>query len=42
MSLEGIFVAKGLPALGTFHTGCLAKALSPLLRLPLTFPITFF
>jgi hypothetical protein len=41
MALEGIFVAKGMPALGTLHTGCLAKALDSLLRLPLTFPFTF-
>jgi hypothetical protein len=41
MALESVFVAKGLPALGTLHTGCLAKALHSLLRLPLTFPFTF-
>jgi hypothetical protein len=41
MALEGIFVAKGLPAQGALHTWCLAKALHSLLRLPLTFPFTF-
>ncbi len=42
MSLEGVFVAKGLTAQGTLHTRCLAKALHSLLRLPLTFPFTFY
>jgi hypothetical protein len=41
MALEGIFVAKGLTAQGTLHTGRLAKALHSLFRLPLTFSFTF-